>query len=213
MHGMDKELTELHGMLKTTEADIKRGANQVLMVHPASKIKKGSWSKRKNSKGGMSEGVPSTASVTKSAKPPGTVCYYCKEDGHWKRNCTKYLADKAKGGSTTSDSGTIVVNVIYIYLSGSTSSTWVYDTRSIVHICNSMQGLANSRSMGKDEVDIRVGNRARVAALRVGVMELRLPSGFMMELNNCYYVPVLSRNIISASCLMSQGYESNLYLL
>src|SRR5664279_210696 len=128
MHGMDKDLTELHGMLKTAEADIKRGANQVLMVHPASKIKKGSWSKRKKSKGGMSEGVPSTASVTKPAKPTGTVCYYCKEDRHWKRNCTKYLADKAKGGSTTSDSGTIVVNVIYIYLSGSTSSTWVYDT-------------------------------------------------------------------------------------
>ena len=31
-----------------------------------------------------------------------------------------------------------------------------------------------------------------------------------MELNNCYYVPVLSRNIISASCLMRQGYESNI---
>src|SRR5664279_227056 len=114
MHGMDKELTEMHGMLKTAEADIKRGANQVLMVHLASKIKKGSWSKRKKSKGGLSEGVPSTASVTKPAKPPGTVCYYCQEDGHWKRNCTKYLADKAKGGSTTSDSGTIVVNVIDI---------------------------------------------------------------------------------------------------
>ena len=28
-----------------------------------------------------------------------------------------------------------------------------------------------------------------------------------MELDNCYYVPALSRNIISASCLMRQGYE------
>ena len=31
-----------------------------------------------------------------------------------------------------------------------------------------------------------------------------------MELNNCYYVPVLSRNIISASCLIRQGYESSI---
>ena len=31
-----------------------------------------------------------------------------------------------------------------------------------------------------------------------------------MELNNCYYIPALSRNIIFASCLMSQGYEFNL---
>src|SRR5664279_4433402 len=133
----------------------KLGANQVLMVHPASKIKKGSWSRKKaKSKGGMSEGVPSTASVTKPAKPPVTVCYYCKEDGHCKRNCSKYLVDKSKGGSMTSDSGTLVVNVIDIYLAGSTSSTWVYDTGSVVHICNSMQGLARSRSVGRDEVDI-----------------------------------------------------------
>src|SRR4051812_11513809 len=32
MHGMDKKLTELHGMLKQVEADLKKGASQVLMV-------------------------------------------------------------------------------------------------------------------------------------------------------------------------------------
>ena len=64
--------------------------------------------------------------------------------------------------------------------------------------------------MARGEVDIRVGNKARVAALEVGTMQLHLPSGFLMELNNCYYVPVLSQNIISASCLMRQGYESDI---
>ena len=64
--------------------------------------------------------------------------------------------------------------------------------------------------MERGEVDIRVGNKARVAALEVRTMQLHLPSGFLMNLNNCYYVLVLSRNIISASCLMRQGYESNI---
>ena len=32
-------------------------------------------------------------------------------------------------------------------------------------------------------------------------------SRFIMELNNCYYVPAISRNIISASCLMAEGYK------
>ena len=41
-------------------------------------------------------------------------------------------------------------------------------------------------------------------------MQLQLPSGFVLELDNCYYVPVLSRNIISASCLLKQGYVSNI---
>ena len=70
MHGMDKKVTELHGMLKTAEADIKRGANQVLMVQSSKKIKKKSWSKKKaKSKGaGESGSTPTTSSVTKSTQ-------------------------------------------------------------------------------------------------------------------------------------------------
>ena len=91
-----------------------------------------------------------------------------------------------------SSSGTLVVYVIDIYLADVSSSSWVYDTGSVVHICNSMQGLSRTRNVARGEVDIRVGNKARVAALAVGTMQLNLPSGFVMELDNCYYVPALS---------------------
>jgi hypothetical protein len=40
MHGMDKKLTELHGMLKVAEQDIKKGTHQVLMVQNTAKFKK-----------------------------------------------------------------------------------------------------------------------------------------------------------------------------
>ena len=73
-----------------------------------------------------------------------------------------------------------------------------------------MQGLVRTRRVAQGEIDIRIGNKARVAALEVGMMQLQLPSGFILELNNCYYIPALSRNIIYASCLMSRGYEFNL---
>ncbi|MBJ4058668.1 hypothetical protein JGD43_25450, partial [Salmonella enterica subsp. enterica serovar Goldcoast] len=56
-------------------------------------------------------------------------------------------------------------------------------------------------------MDLRVGNKERVVALAVGTLPLFLPSGFIMELNNCYYVTAMSRNIISASCLMAEGYK------
>ena len=46
MHGMEKKLTELHGMLKVAEEDIKKGTHQVLMVQKLAKFKK-SWSKKK----------------------------------------------------------------------------------------------------------------------------------------------------------------------
>ena len=61
--------------------------------------------------------------------------------------------------------------------------------------------------MVRGDVDLHVGNGARVAALAIGALPLALPSGLVMELNNCYYVPALSKNIISASCLGAEGYE------
>jgi hypothetical protein len=49
------------------------------------------------------------------------------------------------------------------------------------------------------------------------VMQLHIPSGFIMELNNCYYVSSLSWNILSPSCLMKDGYsfatENNGYVI
>ena len=41
----------------------------------------------------------------------------------------------------------------------------------------------------------------------VGTLSLHLPSGFILELSNCYYVPALCKNIISGSCLLKNGYS------
>ena len=70
-----------------------------------------------------------------------------------------------------------------------------------------MQGLRSSRSLAKGEVDLRVGNGARVAALALGVYDLTLPSGLVFKLKNCYYVPAVRRNIISVSCLDVDGFH------
>ena len=70
-----------------------------------------------------------------------------------------------------------------------------------------MQGLRSSRSLAKGEVDLRVGNGARVDALAVGIYDLTFPSGLVFQLHNCYYVPAMSRNIISVSCLDVDGFH------
>ena len=58
----------------------------------------------------------------------------------------------------------------------------------------------------KGEVDLRVGNGARVAALAIGTHDLTLLSGLVLQLSNCYYVPTMSKNIISVSCLDNDGF-------
>ena len=75
------------------------------------------------------------------------------------------------------------------------------------HICVNVQGLRSSRSLAKGEVDLRVRNGARVAALAVGVYDLTLPSRLVFQLKNCYYVSAVSRNIISVYCLDVDGFH------
>ncbi len=84
MHGMDKKLTELHGMLKQAEADLKKGTSQVLMVQNKAKFKKSSWTKKKAKSGGKQaqDPVPSASSGTKPSPSAGSTCFYCKADGH-----------------------------------------------------------------------------------------------------------------------------------
>ena len=109
---------------------------------------------------------------------------------------------RKKKGSETTTSGIYVIQVNL-----STSTSWVLDTGCGSHICVNVQGLKQSRKLAKGEVDLRVANGARVAALAVGNFELTLPTGLILILNNCYYVPAMSSNIISVSCLDKDGFR------
>ena len=54
---------------------------------------------------------------------------------------------------------------------------------------------------------MRVGNSSKVDVIAVGTLPLHLPSGLVLDLNNCYLVPALSMNIISGSYLVRDGYS------
>ena len=54
---------------------------------------------------------------------------------------------------------------------------------------------------------MRVGNGSKVDVIAVGTLPLHLPSGLVLNLNNCHLVPALSMNIISGSCLLRDGYS------
>ena len=98
--------------------------------------------------------------------------------------------------------GIFDIHIIDVYLTNARSSTWVFDTGSVANICNSNQGLQIKRTLANDEVTMRVGNGSKVDVIAVGTLPLHLPSGLVLDLNNCYLVPALSMSIISGSCLM-----------
>ena len=207
MNEFDKTPTELLHMLRTYETNMKIAEPApILMVGNKGKAKgKGKWKGKKKI---GSDSTPKPKSGPKQAlKPKGGVakgeCHYCKKAGHWKRNCPTYLEDLKKMKAVQiSGSG---IYVIEVNLSISTS--WVFDTGCASHICINVQGLQRSRTLAKGEVDLRVGNGAKVAALAVGTYYLSMPSGLVLELDDCYYVPAIRRNIISVSCLDKKGFS------
>ena len=61
--------------------------------------------------------------------------------------------------------------------------------------------------LGEGQGDDARQNGSKVEVIVVGTLPLRLPSGLVLNLNNCYYVHALSMNIISGSCLLRDGYS------
>ena len=153
MHDMNKTISELHGMLKTAEKNIKI-IKDVLMVNKEKRMKRIGKGKGKiKASKGLQKPNPKPKPTPQAKPPKEGIYFFCNEPGHWKRNYKHYLDDFKKKGSATISSGIPVIEVNL-----STSDSWVLDTGSGSHICTNVQGLKRSRILAKGEVDLRVGN-------------------------------------------------------
>ena len=92
MNGLDKTTDELFAMLKTAEASMQKDPSHVLAVMNTTSFKK--KGKGRNAKSG---GKTKAQVKTKNGPTKDFECHYCKNKGHWKRNCKKYLGDLKSG--------------------------------------------------------------------------------------------------------------------
>ncbi|KAL8101584.1 hypothetical protein AgCh_033472 [Apium graveolens] len=160
MNKLDVNLPELHNMLKTAESNFPPMKSSVLLIGEGSNPNKWKKNPSKKKKVGEKKPVPPKAEDPKSKD----VCFHCNKVGHWKRNCKVYLAElkKKKGSETTASDSGMFMNKVNMSLSQ--ISTWVLDTACGSHICNSLQGLRRNRTLEEEDVVLRMGNGARVAA-------------------------------------------------
>jgi hypothetical protein len=200
-------VAELHGMLKIAKDSIKNNPNHALMVQKEKK-KRNPWTPPKGKGKEKVLDEPSSSKPKtkgKSSPSPNEECFHCHKKKYCFRNRKKYLEEQKKKGSETSASG---INIIEINITLSSSGSWVFDTGSMIHTYKSLQGLSLTRRFTKGKLDVCVDNGAKVAAIAVGTFHQPLPSGLVLELNNCYCIPALCKNIISSSYLEEvDGYE------
>ena len=197
-NGMEKTLAALHQMLKTAEVNIPSKTAPVLMIR-VGQIKKPKTKKR----GYQGKGKGKGKAVANKKPLKDAKCFHCDETGHWKRNCAKYLAELKQAKASGGESSGIYVIEIFAF----PSKTWVFDTGCGFHICNVLQGLRKIRKLKQGDLEVHVGNGQRVAVKAIGEYVLLLPSGLELVLNNVYYIPSVTRNIVSFHALRRQGFD------
>jgi hypothetical protein len=63
------------------------------------------------------------------------------------------------------------------------------------------------RTLQRGERDIRVANDVEAEVEAIGELPIELNNDFILCLHNILYVPFLSRNLISVSCLNDDRYD------
>ena len=133
-------------------------------------------------------------------------CFHYHVEGHQRRNCPKYLESLKTKKSDKPFEGMLVIES---NLTVSSTFSWRLDSDSNARICTSIQGLIESKRLRESDMILRVGNGAKVTAEAVGTYPLQLSSNFRLDLKDCYFVPVASRNLIFVSVLAQEGFEFN----
>ena len=77
----------------------------------------------------------------------------------------------------------------------------------ITHVYNMMQGFLSTRTIKPNEKFVFMGNTEKVPVEAVGTYRLILDTGFYLDLMDTFYVPSISRNLVSLSKLDVVGYS------
>ena len=84
--------------------------------------------------------------------------------------------------------------------------SWVLDTRSPIHICNSLQDLQVTRRFGEGERFLIIGDGRSVSVLALRIIKLVFKSHYIV-LDEYHYYPSFLLNVISVGLLVKSNYE------
>ena len=128
-------------------------------------------------------------------------CNYCKEFGHWKKDCPKLKA-QANIASGLESENEHDEELGFAYTSSSLNipddNSWYVDSGASMHMTHSKENLEEYKEI--KPIQIYLGNNHIVYARGIGKLKLifeidGIPTPFLME--KVYFVPDLKKNLLS----------------
>jgi hypothetical protein len=89
------------------------------------------------------------------------------------------------------------------------SNTWWLDSATTTHVSNTMQGFLLIQAINPNENFMLMGNRVRASIKAIGTYRLFLNTNHHLDLFQTFYVPSISRNLVSLPKLDLDGYFIN----
>ncbi|GJX07922.1 UBN2_2 domain-containing protein [Tanacetum coccineum] len=184
LNGMDMEIKEER--LKLEKVDVAHVATT------NSNKRKGSWKGTGLSGDNSTPNKVQKTRTSTSSFQGGPKCKFCHKKGHTQKDCLKFKEWLAKKGIF--ESFMININVPI--------NSWWIDSGSMVYIANSLQGFRTIWRLERNQQTVKVINRIDLNVEAIGALSLILEGGFCLNLYGTFYVPSMTRNLISVSKLI-----------
>lgn len=150
-----------------------------------------------------------------SSKRRSFICYYCREEGHIRRNCPKLQADKGKEKDQPAQASTVSetlkdtafweVDALLAATSASSAgeSDWVLDSGCSVHMCIDRHSFTDYQAY--DGGIVKMANDSACNIVGSGTVKYRLSNGKRVNLLDVQHVPGLRKNLISLGKIDARG--------
>lgn len=138
-----------------------------------------------------------------------TICFYCKEKGHWKTECPVYRR-KLSGGKQNSAKGEAYVSICSAATASSASEgEWFLDSGASDHMTNRRDWFINYKELDSP-IAVRMGNGVCIYAVGKGDINILSFDNFTWlekHLENVLYVPDIHLNLFSQSTVLDKNLE------
>jgi hypothetical protein len=136
----------------------------------------------------------------------------CGSLNHWAKKCPNHKGRTSQPEQKTAnmvvsrfgDETSGYGNLPYV-LSVFQSITWWLDSSANIHVCSDVS-LFSSYQVGRDSF-VMMGNGSHTSVHCVGMVDIKLTLGKIMQLKNVQHVPSINKNLVSGSLLCRDGFK------